>query len=125
LPWDHCSKKFPSLHIGTIAHPQQYFLTHWQHSKKEQMHVVHVMHLAWKNNHIAFTHNNPNLSLQLFNVTNEQKTWTWMAMKSWHSVKVVQKISSISYLRLLLVNQEKKLKCVFGCILNFTWQYYC
>lgn len=77
-----------------------------------------------KNNHIAITYNNPNLSLQPFNVTNEQKSLTWMEMKSWHSVRVVQKITSIGYICLLLVNQKKKLKCVFGCILKFTWQYY-
>jgi hypothetical protein len=40
-------------------------------------------------------------------------------MKSWHSARVVQKITSIGYLCLLLVNQEKKLKCVFGCIFEF------
>jgi hypothetical protein len=29
-----------------------------------------------KNNHIAITHSNPNLSMQPFNVTNEQKSLT-------------------------------------------------
>lgn len=36
-----------------------------------------------KKNHIAFTHSNPSLSLQPFNVTNEQKTWR-IKKRSWN-----------------------------------------
>jgi hypothetical protein len=73
LPWEHCSKICPSLHVGTIAHPQQIFSLTNNIVKKPNACSACNAPCQRKNNHIAFAHNNQNLSLQSFNVTIEQK----------------------------------------------------